>query len=146
MSLKTTMIAAAATVFLALPAFAGSTITIEDPYARTINSSGTAGAAFMQIINTGEEDDQLLSVSSDVSEKTGIHEHIDVGCGMVEVQEIDGGLEIPAGETSDLKRGANQLMFLDMPEPLEHGDVITVTLTFEKAGDVVVEIPVDLER
>jgi copper(I)-binding protein len=29
---------------------------------------------------------------------------------------------------------------------MEQGAMVTVTLTFEKAGDVVVEIPVDLER
>jgi copper(I)-binding protein len=37
-------------------------------------------------------------------------------------------------------------MFMGLKEPLKHGEVVEVTLTFENAGDVVVEIPVDLER
>ena len=38
----------------------------------------------------------------------------------------------------------DELMGLN--QPLEHGDTVSVVLTFEKAGDVTVEIPVDLER
>jgi hypothetical protein len=37
-------------------------------------------------------------------------------------------------------------MFMGLTTGLEHGDMVNVTLVFEKAGEVQVEIPVDLER
>lgn len=37
-------------------------------------------------------------------------------------------------------------MFLGLTRSLAHGDQVKVTLTFEKAGDMTVSIPVDLER
>lgn len=37
-------------------------------------------------------------------------------------------------------------MFMGLNQGFAQGDILTVTLTFEKAGDITVEIPVDLER
>jgi copper(I)-binding protein len=37
-------------------------------------------------------------------------------------------------------------MFLGLNRELAQGDVVTVTLQFENAGDVTVDVPVDLER
>ncbi len=45
-----------------------------------------------------------------------------------------------------LARGGDHVMFMGLNEVLTHGDTINVTLVFEKAGEVAVEIPVDLER
>ena len=61
-------------------------------------------------------------------------------------EEIEGGIEIPAGEMHMMKRGGDHVMFMGLTAPLEQGAEISVTLTFEKAGDVVIEVPVDLTR
>jgi copper(I)-binding protein len=37
-------------------------------------------------------------------------------------------------------------MMMGLTSSLDQGETISVTLTFEKAGEKVVEIPVDLER
>ncbi len=37
-------------------------------------------------------------------------------------------------------------MFMGLKGSLEHGEFVNVVLTFEKAGEVALEIPVDLER
>jgi copper(I)-binding protein len=37
-------------------------------------------------------------------------------------------------------------MLLGLTRELKQGDMVSVTLTFEKAGEMTVEIPVDLER
>jgi copper(I)-binding protein len=60
--------------------------------------------------------------------------------------EIEGGIPISAGEGHVLKRGGDHVMFMGLTGPLEQGSQITVTLTFEKAGDIEVQIPVDHER
>jgi copper(I)-binding protein len=45
-----------------------------------------------------------------------------------------------------LARGGDHVMFMGLNGPMEHGDTVSVTLSFEKAGDIVVDIPIDLER
>ncbi len=62
------------------------------------------------------------------------------------MRPIDGGIAVPAGGSHALKRGGDHVMFMGLDAPFEEGSTISVTLTFEKAGDVVVELPVDNDR
>ena len=59
---------------------------------------------------------------------------------------IEGGLAVPAHSQVELKRGGSHVMMMGLNRSLNQGDVVTLTLTFEKAGEVVVKVPVDLKR
>ncbi|WP_372839998.1 copper chaperone PCu(A)C [Phaeovulum sp.] len=52
------------------------------------------------------------------------------------------GWAIPAGGTHLLQRGGDHVMFTGMNPRPEMGDVVTLTLTFEKADDVSAQIVV----
>lgn len=145
MSFKSVVIAAAASLTLAGAAFADmSKIMVEDAYARASNKM--AGAAFMAVANHTGEDDRLIAVSSDIAKRTELHTHKDMGDGVMKMMHVEEGFAIPAGETHMLQRGGDHVMFMGLTQELKQGDTVTLTLTFEKAGDVVVEVPVDLER
>ena len=45
-----------------------------------------------------------------------------------------------------LQRGGDHVMFMGLNQPFEDGSTISVTLVFEKSGEMTVEIPVDLNR
>lgn len=145
MSVRSLTLAALAAISLAVPAFAGS-ITVEDPYARVSARMSASGAAFMVLKNTGDEDDRLVAVASDVAERVELHTHKSDANGVMRMMQVEEGFPIPAGGEHALARGGDHVMFLGLNRSLAHGDTVTVTLTFEKAGDMVVEIPVDLER
>ena len=145
MSLKAKLIAATAAATFALPAFAGSEISIEDAYARAAGMMATAGAAFFMIKNTGDEDDRLIAAESDISKKVELHTHIEDG-DVMRMVEVEEGFPVPAGGMHMLKRGGDHVMFMGLNDPMEQGDMVNVTLVFEKAGRIEVEIPVDLER
>ncbi|WP_370868038.1 copper chaperone PCu(A)C [Phaeovulum sp.] len=132
-------------VAFALPA-AAQTITIDDAYARSSSMGATSGAAFFIIENKGTEADHLLSASSMIAERTELHTHIADANGVMQMVEVPEGWDIPAGGTHALMRGADHVMFLGLKQPLLQGDIVEVTLKFAKAGDVVVSIPVDLQR
>lgn len=145
MSFKTRFAALAATALMTLPAFADEAqIKIQDAYARASNTM--AGAAFMQITNHADSSDRLVSATSDISKRVELHTHKETGDGVMKMVHVEEGFEIPAHGTHHLKRGADHVMFMGLNAPLEQGDTVTVTLSFEKAGDITVEIPVDLER
>ncbi|WP_146344133.1 copper chaperone PCu(A)C [Phaeobacter marinintestinus] len=145
MSLKSTLFAAVAAAALAMPAFAGD-IMVHDPYARASTKMSTSGAAFMVLMNHSAEDDRLVSASSDVAQRVELHTHMEDANGVMKMMEVEEGFPVPAGGEHALARGGDHVMFLGLNQPFNQGDLISVTLTFEKAGDVVVEIPVDLER
>ena len=132
-------------VALASPAFAGD-ITVMDPYARAAGPSAKAGAAFMLLQNSGDTDDRLVAARTDAAKRVELHTHIESGDGIMKMQEIEGGIALPAGGTHHMMRGGDHVMLMGLNGPLEQGAEITVTLIFEQAGEVDVTIPVDNER
>lgn len=146
MSFKTNLLAASAAVLFALPAFAGSDITVTDAYARSSGMSAKSGAAFMVIANGGDEDDQLIAASSDAAKMVQLHTHIAGDNGVMQMREVPGGFPIPAHGEHALARGGDHVMLMGLNQPMADGDVLTITLVFEKAGEMSIEVPVDLER
>ena len=142
--LKTTLLATTV-AFFAVPALAES-LMIKDAYARSSRPNAPVGAAFMQIMNHSDADDRLVSVSSDVANRVELHTHRDLGDGVMQMTEVENGFVIPAGGMHTLARGGDHVMFMGLTDSLEQGSTISVTLTFEKAGDMELEIPVDNER
>lgn len=146
MSLKTTLLAATAAIALAVPALAGSEITVNDPYAQAMGRSAMAGAAYMEIMNAGDEDDRLVAARSDIADRVALHTHIKDASGVMRMVDVPEGYIIPAGGSYELARGGDHVMFMGLRQALEHGSTVTVTLVFEKAGEIMLDIPVDLER
>ena len=141
---RTITLAAAAALTLGTAALAD--IVIENPYARASGMGAIAGAAFMTIVNTGDEDDRLILATSDVAERVELHTHLIDANGVARMVEVEDGFAIPAGSSHSLQRGGDHVMFMGLRKPFEQDDIVTVQLTFEKAGEMTVEIPVDLTR
>lgn len=132
-------------------------VTVSGVWARASAGGQTAGAAYMRI-EGGDEDDRLLAASAPdsvaavtelhetVSEDdepapgAGAHSGMDMG-GSMTMREV-AAIEVPAGETVDLEPGGYHVMLLQLTGPLEVGDAFDLTLTFEEAGERVVEVEV----
>ncbi len=145
MSFKTALLAATAVVSLALPAFADG-MMVTDSYARTSHMGGKSGAAFIVIQNHTGEDDRLVNATADVSKRVELHTHIESAEGIMQMVHVEEGFPVKAGESIMMQRGGQHVMFMGITKPFLQGEMIDVTLTFEKAGDVQVQVPVDLER
>jgi copper(I)-binding protein len=132
-------------VILGAPLFADG-IMIKDAYVRSSTPSAPTGAAFMMLMNHSDQDDRLIAATSEVAKRVELHTHTEDANGVMKMGQIEGGIEIPAGGMHMMKRGGDHVMFMGLSAPLEQGSEITVTLTFEKAGEVEVRIPVDHTR
>lgn len=139
-----TLMAGACALAVATPAFAD--IVIRDAYARSSGPMAKAGAAFMVIENTGGEDDRLMAASSDKAVRVELHTHKEMGDGIMKMMEVEEGFAVPAGGSHALARGGDHVMFMGLTSAMVQDELVTVTLTFEKAGEMVIEIPVDLRR
>lgn len=116
-------------------------LTISHAWTRATPPKAKAGGGFVEIANTGTEADRLVAASSDVAAKVELHE-MSVTDGVMKMRELENGIEIPAGETVALKPGGLHIMFMGLTQSFEQGSKVPVVLTFEKAGDVAVELPV----
>lgn len=142
-----TAIAAALTLALTAPALQAEDhpegIHIHDAYAR---ASAQSGAIFFVIHNNTGEDLTLLGASSDVAEMTELHTHREDANGVMQMGKIEGGVALPAGEMHEFARGADHIMLMGLTAPLKDGDVVHVTLTFDKADPVSFDAVVDNSR
>lgn len=120
------------------------TITVSGQWARTSPMATDMGAAYMTI--NSDMDDELLSAKVDMSiaMMTQIHETVMGDDGSMKMQEVE-KIDIKAGTPAELKPGGYHVMLMQLKSPLETGSTISVTLTFAKAGDVTVEVPVQEE-
>lgn len=140
-----TLVAAAATLF-AFPVLADSTIMINDPYARTMGGIGASGAVFLGIMNHGAEEDRLIDAKSEIAKKVELHTHKEDASGVMQMLHVPEGFPIPAGGEHMLQRGGDHVMLMGLTQDLKDGDLVTVTLVFEKAGEIVIEAPLDNTR
>jgi len=138
MTFKTGLAAGLIAAF-ALPSLALADATVSDPYARATPPGARNGAAYFAV--SSAEGDRLLSVVTAAAKMAEIHETI-VQDGVARMREIAGGLEIPAGHTVTLAPGGKHLMLMGLTGPLVEGAEITLTLTFEQAGEIAVTAPV----
>ena len=143
--IKTFFAAAAAVGAMALPALAQD-ITIEDAYARSMGGIGASGAVFFDIKNAGTEADRLVSAASDVAKMVELHTHKQDAAGVMQMIAVPEGFEVPAGADHLLARGGDHVMLMGLTRELADGDMVALTLPFEKAGEVTVDVPVDNKR
>ena len=134
-------------------------ITVSGQWARTSPDATDMGAAYLTI--NSDTDDSLVSamVDSSVAAMAQIHEMVPVDDGMstastmagspsttmdssaMTMKEVD-QIDIVAGTALELKPGGYHVMLMKLVKPLLTGETFKVTLTFAKAGAVVVDVPV----
>ncbi len=136
-------LALAAIVLFALPANADDGIHVDDAYARATPQSA---AVFMAIVNHGPDADRLLSARTDAAGMAGLHTHAETADGVMTMPDVPEGFAIPGHDAHVLARGGDHVMLMGLTRPLKQGDTIRLILTFERAGEVTLEVPVDNDR
>lgn len=115
-------------------------IDIAHPYARATAPGQPTGGGFLKLTNKGDAD-RLLSAAADVSTAVELHAMKMEG-DVMRMRQVD-GIDVPAGQTVELKPGGLHIMFSGLKAPLEEGTSFPMTLRFEKAGEVTVEVKVE---
>jgi periplasmic copper chaperone A len=129
---------ALALALLAAPAWAQ--VEIEKPWMRATAPGAKTAAGYMILRNKSAQPDRLIGAASPVAAKVETHIHVKDGeiLRMREVKSFD----IPAKGNFELKPGGAHLMLVDIKGALKEGDKVTVTLKFERAGELSVDFHV----
>lgn len=144
MTLKT-LAAIAVSMFISAGTALAGNIQIEHTYARVSSPIAKSGAAFMHIMNMGQEEDTLIAVRTSIAGKPELHTHI-MEDGVAKMRQVEGGFVIPAGGVTVLERGGLHIMLMGLTKSLTNGETITLTLIFEHAGEITIDIVIDNER
>ncbi len=107
----------------------GDAISIHHPIIKTTPPGITNSAAYFTIVNNGEKDITLVNVASDSAKLVEMHEHIKHN-GTFRMQKME-PLTIPAKGKANFEPGGNHIMFIGVTKPIENGDKIDITLSFD---------------
>ncbi|AEX99788.1 hypothetical protein GU3_00160 [Oceanimonas sp. GK1] len=114
---------------------------IDHPWSRPAPPMAVNGSAYLVINNHGQAGDVLLGAESPVAERVEIHTHVMDG-DMMKMRQLE-TLPVPAGESVTLAPGGHHLMLMGLKQAPKEGERFPLTLNFEQAGEVAVEISVE---
>lgn len=104
-------------------------------------SMGGVSAVYMVIENSGDSADRLISATTAISGMAQIHQTT-ITDGVAQMGEVEGGVEIPAGNVVELQPGGYHIMLMDLRGDLVEGTTLSVTLTFESGTEITLDVPV----
>ena len=115
-------------------------VMIHDGWARASLGSNPNSAAYMTLETHGDAVDRLIKAASPVAKSVGLHTHI-MENDVARMRPVE-AIEVAPGEPTVLRPGGLHLMVMGLSAKLEEGGTLPVTLTFEQAGEVTVDLPV----
>ena len=117
-------------------------LLVSDPWSQELPPNAPTVAAYFVIHNSSETPDRLLSVETPVADKAELHEHVMQG-DLMKMQQVP-NVAVPAKGELTFAPMAYHVMLLGLKDRslLADGKQFPLTLTFEKAGKVEVEVSV----
>lgn len=117
-----------------------SPLSVEDLYIRATPPNSKNSAAFMVIKNTDKKEIKLLSAGSEIADRVELHQHV-MEDGLMKMRQVK-EIMIPGGGSVALQPGGYHVMFLNLKQPLEEGQSISLSLSFDNGQQLSLEAPV----
>ena len=116
-------------------------LRIDHPFARATPPGAKSGAVFFSVVNTGNETDRLLRASTPIAGGVVLHQ-MAIDDGVMKMRAVP-SVEVRPGGRLELKPNGYHLMLLDLKQPLKVGEKFPLTLTFKRAGGVLISVVVE---
>lgn len=131
-----------ATLLLACSALQAQTVKVKDAWIRSTVQGQQGTGAFMNI--TAKDAATLVGASSPVAGVVEVHEMKMEG-DVMKMRAVP-SLDLPAGQTVQLKPGGYHVMMMDLKQTLPKGSTVPLTLRFKDAkgaeSQVELKVPV----
>ena len=115
-------------------------IIVTQPWARATSARMPNGAAFMTLTTQGSRTDRLVAISTSAAVQAQVHiTSMDGGVMKMQPVEI---IEVAPDAPTTLEPGGLHVMLMGLNGALVQGTAFPMTLTFERAGDLEVQVKV----
>jgi copper(I)-binding protein len=118
-----------------------SSLQMSDYALRAALGNNTTTAAYVTITNNGNQTDRLISASCDCASSAGLHT-MEMKGDVMEMGEAKDGFAIAPGQSIVFAPGGNHIMLQGVWAHPKEGDTVKMTLNFEKAGAITLNLPV----
>lgn len=117
-------------------------VRIDHPWSRPTPPGTPMGVGYLVIVNNSKKDITLIAAETPRAGHVSIHESL-MKDGVMRMQPVKGGLKIPAGDMVELKPHGYHLMLEQLKEPLKAGERVPLSLNFDGAETMKVELLVE---
>lgn len=143
--MRNTLVVATAMALLAPAAFACESwtvgnLTVTHAWSRATIGADRPAVFYVELVNAGAENDALVGIKTPAAAMPMLHETV-VTDGVASMPHVM-SIPVPARATVELAPGGYHGMLMGLTAALAEGDRFPVTLTFERAGDVTVDVEV----
>lgn len=134
----------AAALLVLIPAAGRADMLAENPAAYATSPRQQNGAAYMTIKNTEAAADMLTSVSTPVAERAELHttemaRNAETGTDIMSMRPVE-SVAVPEDGAIKFEPMGKHIMLMGLKKQLVAGDTFPLTLHFEKAGAVEVQV------
>ena len=119
----------------------GMTIKIDRPWARAAAVEYDTAGGFFAVANHGGNLDRLIGAASPAADHVEICAIKVVGA-EIRMRPLEKGLVFYPGTSVELKPRGYHLLLTGLRAPFVQGEKVPITLTFEKAGNITVDLAV----
>ena len=105
-------------------------LSVVDPWTMATPPGAAVGAGYMTIRNQTGAAVRLTGGESPVAQRVEVHS-MSMDGGVMMMRPVEGGLEIPAGGSVELKPDGMHLMLIGLQRPLVVGESVKLTLVFD---------------
>ena len=109
------------------------TVEVKDAWVRATVPGQKATGAFMKI--TAKDGAKLVAASTPAAGVAEVHE-MKMDGDVMKMRAVQGGLDLPAGKTVELKSGGYHVMLMDLKATLAKDSTVPLTLVFKDAKGV----------
>ena len=133
------------TLFVAMPAFAheivAGDLVIHHPWSRATPAGAKTASVYMMIHNKGDKPDRLIEVETAAADSAELH-LMNMDNGIMTMRHVE-SLDIPANGAAEMAPHGLHVMLIGLKKSFAEYDTFDMTLTFERAGKVKVEVEVE---
>lgn len=122
--------------------YQAGTLQVVMPWSQQLPPNAPTAAVYFTVRNQGSADDRLVGVETPMATEAQMHQHVGAD-GMMKMQQVDSVI-VPASGQARFAPMGNHVMLLGLQSRshLVEGDSFPLTLRFQHAGDLQVQVQV----
>lgn len=101
--------------------------------------AGENCGVYLTIANSGGTSDTLVGAAADVAMETGLHTVVTDAQGNKVMTPIE-DIPVPASGSAELKPGSLHIMLMSLKRDLKEGETFPLTLKFQQAADITLQV------
>lgn len=113
-------------------------VAVTDAWARPPLTPTGAGAVYLTVVNNTRTADRLIGVKTSAAKRAQLHTHI-LTDGIARMRRVE-RISLKAGGTIIMKPGGFHVMLMRPNAALKEGTKFLLTLVFERAGEIEVQV------